>query len=476
MNILFVTSEAYPLIKTGGLADVSSGLPAALAALGCDVRVILPAYPEALDMVEAKGKSLALGDLLETGESRLLSSRMPDSGVPVLLVDCPALFDRPGGPYVDAKGHIWPDNHLRFAMLSMAAARVCKNGADGWRPDVLHANDWHTGLVPAYLKRMEGPKIPSVFTIHNLHYQGLFERKVLEGIGLTQEDFTIDGVEYFGKVSFMKAGIQFSERITTVSPTYAREIQDEKMGEGLHGLLSAKASVLSGILNGVDYALWNPDTDKAISTNYSASNLDRKVENKRDLQRDTGLGELDEAPLLGMVCRFTHQKGIDLLLNALAGIFDLGCQLVVLGEGEAKFERALRAAAAASPKRMAVTIGYDEALAHRIQAGVDMVLVPSRYEPCGLTQLYALKYGTLPVARRTGGLADSVLDVSESKAGTGFVFGDPTPGELLRAVRRGVTLYGRPKEWRKVQKTAMKQDFSWRKAADEYLSLYKELI
>ncbi len=475
MRLLFAASEAYPLIKTGGLADVASGLPAALAALGCDVRIVLPAYPEALEGAEAKGEGLALGDPLGTGETRLIPARMPDSGVPVLLVDCPALFDRPGGPYADAEGNAWPDAHRRFALLSMAAALVCENGANGWRPDVAHANDWHTGLMPLFLKRAK-EAIPSVFTIHNILYQGLFEPKVLKSVGLTREDFTIDGVEYFGKVSFMKAGIQFSDRITTVSPTYAREIQGPEMGEGLDGLLSARSSVLKGILNGVDHALWDPVEDGAIACNYSASSLEGKAENKRALQREMGLEERDGTPLLGMVCRFTHQKGIDLLLDALDGIFGLGCRIVVLGSGEATFERALRAAADASSRRMAVAIGYDEGLAHRIQAGADMLLVPSRFEPCGLTQLYALKYGTLPVVRRTGGLADSVFDVSEGKAGTGFLFDGPTPEELLDALGRGAELYARPENWREVQKTAMEQDFGWRKAAAGYMSLYKELV
>ena len=458
------------------MGDVASGLPAALTGIGCDVRTILPAYPEALDKAEAKGKSMALGDPLGTGETRLVPACMPDSGVTVLLVDCPALFNRPEGPYVDAKGHVWPDNHLRFAALSMAAALVCKDGADGWRPDVLHANDWHTGLVPAYLKRMKGPEIPSVFTIHNIHYQGLFERKVLEDVGLDEEDFSIDGVEYYGKVSFMKAGLQYADRITTVSPTYAREIQGPEMGEGLEGLLRARADVLSGILNGVDYGLWNPSADALLVARYSPGRLKGKRENKCDLQGRLGLEEAENAPLLGIISRFTHQKGIDLVVAALDGILGLGCQLAVLGSGEVRIERALEKAAKANPGRVAVAIGFDEALAHRIQAGADMLLVPSRCEPCGLTQLYALKYGTLPVVRHTGGFADSVVDISEDDAGTGFVFDGQTPEELLDAVTRAVDLYQRPKDWRRVQKNAMKQDFNWQKAAAEYISLYKELV
>ncbi len=476
MKILYAASEAFPLVKTGGLADVASGLPAALAGIGCDVRIILPAYPQALDKVVAKGKSIALEQPPGFPETRLLPARMPDSGVPVLLVDCPALFDRPGGPYADARGQLWPDNHLRFALLSMVAAIVGKNGADGWRPDVVHANDWHTGLVPAYLKRLHGPETPSVFTIHSIHYQGLFEQGIIDQVGLDREDFHIDGFEYFGRISFLKAGLQFSERITTVSPTYAREIQHEATGEGFHGVLSARADVLSGILNGVDYTLWNPAADQDISCSYSASSLAGKTENKRALQCDMGLEQLDEAPLLGMVCRFTHQKGIDLLLDALDGVLALGCQIIVLGSGEARFELALREAADTFQKRMAVTIGYDETLAHRMMAGAYMLLVPSRFEPCGLTQLYALKYGTLPVVRRTGGLADSILDVSGGKAGTGFVFNAAAGGELLDAVKRGVEMYGRPKTWRRIQKVAMEQDFSWQKAAHAHLSLYKGLI
>ncbi|HEB79201.1 MAG TPA: starch synthase, partial [Rhodospirillales bacterium] len=277
MKILFAASEAYPLVKTGGLADAASGLPAALAGLGVDARIILPAYPEALDKAQAKDQGVALGDPLDAGETRLISARLPDSGAPVLLVDCPSLYDRPGGPYVDAKGHLWPDNHLRFALLSKAAAMVCTDGANGWRPDVLHANDWHAGLAPLYLKQA----LPSVFTVHNIHYQGLFERKTLQSVGLGDEHFTVNGVEYYGKVSFMKAGLQFSDRITTVSPTYAREIQGPEMGEGLHGLLAARADVLKGVLNGVDYGLWSPAKDKAIAANYTAGRLKGKAECKR---------------------------------------------------------------------------------------------------------------------------------------------------------------------------------------------------
>ncbi|OHC73804.1 MAG: starch synthase [Rhodospirillales bacterium RIFCSPLOWO2_12_FULL_58_28] len=477
MRILFAVAEAYPLVKTGGLADVASGLPAALAALGNDVRIILPAYPEALAKADAKGASAPLGDPLGAGETGLLPCRMPDSGVPALLVDCPALFDRPGSLYQDAKGHVWPDNHLRFALLSKAAAMVASGGAvDGWRPDVLHANDWHTGLIPLYLKRWDGARTPSVFTIHNLHYQGLFERAVLQSIGLSSDLFSIDGVEYHGKVSFMKAGLQFSDRITTVSPAYAREIQGEEMGEGLQGLIRAKSHLLRGILNGVDYGLWDSSDDKALAGGYSAARLGGKAECKRALQREMGLNEAGDTPLLGVVGRFTRQKGMDLLLKALDGIFGLGAQVTVLGSGEAKLEHAMTKAANASQGRMAVKIGYDEELAHRIIAGSDMVVMPSRFEPCGLTQLYALRYGALPIVRRTGGLADSVIDISQGKEGTGFVFDGATAGELLGAVKRGVDLYRRPKDWRVVQKTAMTQDFSWKKVANEYLSLYNELL
>lgn len=477
MKILFAVAEAYPLVKTGGLADVAAGLPAALTALGHDVRIILPAYPEALDKAKAKGSAVPLGDPLGAGETRLLPCRMPDSGVPVLLVDCPALFDRPGSLYTDAKGHAWPDNHLRFALLSKAAAMVsCGGIVGGWRPDVLHANDWHTGLIPVYLKRWDGAHIPSVFTIHNLHYQGLFEHEVLPNIALDRDIFSIDGIEYYGKVSFMKAGLQFADRITTVSPTYAREIQDEEMGEGLQGLLRAKSHILRGILNGVDYGLWNSSDDKALAHNYSAARLGGKAECKRALQREIGLTEADDAPLFGVVGRFTRQKGMDLLLKALDGIFALGGQVAVLGSGEVKLEHAMTKAAAASHRRMAVRIGYDEDLAHRIIAGSDMVVVPSRFEPCGLTQLYALRYGALPVVRRTGGLADSVVDVSHGKDGTGFIFDEATAGDLLGAVKRGVDLYRRPKDRRAVRKTAMTQDFSWKKVANEYISLYNELL
>lgn len=476
MKILFAAAEAYPLIKTGGLGDIASGLPSALASLGASVCLLLPAYPEAKAKAKATGKSIALSNPLGAGEASLIEASMPDSGVNVLLVDCKTLYERPGTPYGDTDGHGWPDNHLRFALLSFAAAMISAGGAFGFRPDILHVNDWHTGLAPLYLKKSKKARPPSVFAIHNLHYQGIFEPNLLRSIGLDSHDFTIGGVEYHGKISFMKAGIQYADRITTVSRTYAREILRPETGEGLHGLLGARVNVLRGILNGADYKLWNPDQDEAIAAKYSATRLGGKAKCKLALQRQMGLAERSDAPLLGLISRFADQKGIGILLGALDGLFALGCQLVVLGSGEPWFEAALRSAAKDFPKQAAAVIGYDEELAHRIQAGADMLLVPSLFEPCGLTQLYALKYGTLPVVRRTGGLADTVVDFQEGAAGTGIVFGEAASAGLLFAVKRGIELYRRPSDWRRVQKNAMKQDFGWQTAANEYMSLYNEML
>lgn len=476
MKVLFVASEAYPLVKTGGLADVAGALPAALTACGEDVRVVLPAYPQTLDRAEGKGERIAVGDLLGTGDTWLVPARMPDTGVPIWLVQS-ALYDRPGGPYVDADGQGWRDNHLRFGLLSRVAALITIGGGFlGWRPDIVHANDWQAGLVPVYLRRWNGPITPTVFTIHNLQYQGNFDPWVLSSIALSPNLFNVAGVEFFGRMSFMKAGIQFSRKITAVSPTYAREIQTPELGMGFHGLLASRGADLHGILNGVDYGIWNPASDKLIAANYSPDRMAGKARCKAALQNELRLDESAATPLVGMVTRMNGEKGLDLVIDALPQLLEMGIQLAVLGAGDPYYERVFAVAAASKHGRVATRIGFDEALAHRMQAACDMLLVPSRFEPCGLTQLYALKYGTLPVVRHTGGLADTVFDIGDADRGTGVAFGAADPHALAEAVARGVSLFANKADWRKVQKRGMAEDFSWERAARSYSALYRDTM
>lgn len=473
MKVLFVTSEAFPLLKTGGLGDVAGALPVALSGLGVDVRILMPGYPDAMKRACDKGEPIDLGDPLDAGAARLVPARMPDSRLPVWLIDCPALYDRPGGPYTQADGTDWPDNHLRFALLGRVAAMLCMAGSFiGWRPDVVHGHDWQTGLTPAYLMQWGGPRTPSVFTVHNLHYSGLFDASVLPAAGLRQDAFTIHGLEFHGKVSFLKAGLVYSDALTTVSPTYAREIQTPAFGRGLDGLLSARARDLHGILNGIDDTIWNPHTDGALAARYNAAAPAGKARCKAALQRELGLTEDLATPVLAVISRFTEQKGIDFALEALPRLRRDGAQVVMLGEGDGAIERAV--AAAAHPGQVAVRISHDEGLAHRIIAGADILLMPSRFEPCGLTQMYALRYGTIPVVHRTGGLADTVRDVS-SGLGNGFVFDDANAAALSAAAERAITTYRDRAAWAELCRRGMEMDFGWRRSASEYIGVYERL-
>lgn len=477
MKVLFAVSEIYPVIKTGGLGDVAGALPVALAARGVDVRVMLPGYPALIEAAEGLGDPVSLGDPLGVGETRLLLGRLPQTGVAVWLVHCPNLYGRQGGPYQGNDGQDWPDNHLRFALLARAAAMVGDAGTLlRWRPDVLHAHDWHAGLVPAYANFRGGHRPATVLTIHNLAFQGNFPATILAAVGLPPECFTMEGLEFHNQVSFLKAGIRYSDRVTTVSPTYAREILTPPFGCGFDGILRQRARHLRGILNGIDDAVWNPATDRLIAATYDGRRMAGKAANRRVVQERFGLVDGTDAPLVGVVSRLTDQKGVDLILEALPAMLDLGVRLAVVGAGDPGLERRFRAAAAQNPGRIGVWIGYDEPLAHLVQAGCDVLLVPSRFEPCGLTQLCALRYGTLPVVRRTGGLADTVVDINRAGEGTGFVFAEATGAGLAGAMARAVAAYrGRP-GWRSLQRRAMKQDFSWNRAAREYEDLYDEMM
>jgi starch synthase len=459
MRVLFVTPECAPLTKTGGLGDVSAALPAALRAQGVDVRTFLPAYREVLS---------ALPEAKECARLRVLQKevRILEAGE-CLVIDCPELYDRPGGPYQDENGEDWPDNALRFGVLSRAAALLgCAGSPLEWRPEVVHCNDWPTALTPVYL-HAERERAASVMTIHNLAFQGLFEPSWLARLELPAAVFAIEGLEFYGRLSFLKGGLVFADGITTVSPTYSREIQGEELGCGLDGLMRSRREVLRGIINGIDVDAWNPMTDERIAERYSWSSLEKKAPNKAALQRRLNLAQDPSLPVLGAVCRFTHQKGVDLIAAAAEEIVNLPAQLCLLGRGERELENMLAVLAARYPHAVAVAIGFNEDLAHLIEAGADLFLMPSRFEPCGLNQMYSQRYGTPPVARATGGLADSVTDGE-----TGFLFERAESAALVAAVRRGIAAYRDERRWRELQRRGMACDFSWSGPARQYADLY----
>ena len=476
-RILFASSEAAPLIKTGGLADISGSLSSTLKSLRQAVRLVLPAYPQAL---ENAGRTKSVATLEVGGHSvRILEGRMPDSNTVVWLVDSPVHFSREGGPYSNGKGKDWPDNAERFALFSRVVVEIAMNRAGlKWQPEVVHCNDWQTGLVPALLS-LESSRPGTIFSIHNLAYQGIFPYKTFVKLKLPSTLWTYPVLDYYGNLSFIKGGLAYADRLTTVSPTYAEEICTPELGYGLDSLLRYRHDRLSGILNGVDYKVWDPAHDPHIETPFSAENISGKAANKRALQKHFGLPQKD-VPLLGMVSRMVEQKGIDLVLKAVQKLNGEPLQLVILGSGEKRFEKAARALAKKYPDRMGVSIGYSEPLAHLIEAGADLFLMPSRFEPCGLNQLYSLRYGTLPVVHRTGGLADTVThtDAATLKTGkaTGFVFENPTLEGLIWAIREGLGCYAKPDCWGRVRENAMKQDFSWDHNATQYLSIYRQAI
>ncbi len=475
-RILFASSEVHPLIKTGGLADVSGSLPIALKNLRRDVRVIMPAYKPALDVLDDV-EEISVLRLAGDDKVRLLETRLPGSSVKVWLVDSPAHFARDGGPYGTPELGDWPDNAERFALYARAIEAVAlgRAGLD-WQPDLVHCNDWQCGLVPALLSL--APAHPAtVFTIHNLSYQGLFPFETFQSLDLPDVLRTMHGMEFFGRLSFIKGGIAFADMLSTVSPRYAGEIQTPAFGYGLDTLLRHRADRLVGILNGVDYRQWNPARDPHITRSYNAWTPSGKLVNKAALQARFGLQQGKTIPLIGMIGRLVEQKGIDLVLDILPWLMEQGAQLVVLGSGERKLEHRLQAAGAKFPHQIAVHIGYDEVLAHWIEAGADMFVMPSRFEPCGLNQIYSLRYGAVPVVCRTGGLADTVIDADAQafKTGiaTGFVFNDPLPEQLRAALQRALACYHQPKIWKRLIFQGMQQDFSWRQSARHYLELYR---
>ncbi|MBV1860554.1 MAG: glycogen synthase GlgA [Nannocystaceae bacterium] len=474
MRILHVASEATGLVKTGGLADVAAGLARAQRDAGDDVRLLLPAYRGCAQLANASVRH-ELGDPLGGGPTRLLEGRLPGSQVPVWLVDAPSLYNREGGPYLDTRGDDYPDNALRFAVLGRVAAMLSTAGpALGWAPEVVHAHDWQASLAPATLHWWGGTRPGTVTTVHNLRFQGRFSPDVVSTVGLPTAAYAVDGAEAYGTFSFLKAGLFYADRITTVSPTYAHEIQSEVGGEGLHGLLQSRSDRLHGLLNGIDEAAWDPRTDRALHAAFGPQSLGARATNKQALQRHFGLDEAASVPLVGLVSRLSDQKGIDLLLAALPALLRSPLQLVVLGSGDPALEAALRELAQQHPTRVGVHIGYDEGLSHQVFAGSDLFAVPSRFEPCGLTQMYAMRYGALPVVRDTGGLADTVTDVSAG--GCGFTFEAPDADALREAVERALEVYGNRGRWAALQRQAMQRSFGWGTAARDYRDVYSAAI
>jgi starch synthase len=481
MRVLHVGAEIFPLVKTGGLADVLGALPQALIGQGAEVRLLLPGLPAIADAVLHQKVVGEIGACFGAARVTLRLGQMPYSRVPAYVIDAPLLYRRPGSPYQDGAGGEWPDNAQRFALLGWVGAHLASGELDpSWQPELLHAHDWHAAMACAYLAAHPSAGAATVFTVHNLAYQGLFPSGDFPLLGLSSRFMASTGLEYHQQVSFMKAGLKFAQRVTTVSPTYAREIATHEFGFGLDGVIRGRGADVSGVLNGVDGGVWDPATDTAIAARYSAAQLAGKASCKQALRSELGLAPRADAPLFGVVSRLTSQKGLDLVLGTLPGLLRRGGQLALQGAGDAALEAAFVAAAQAHPGEVAVRIGYDEAFAHRLVAGADAILVPSRFEPCGLTQLYGLRYGTLPVVRRVGGLADTVVDASDealqTDRATGFAFDTATPAALDAALQRAGAAYAQPERWRRLMLCAMAQDFSWDGAAQKYMALYRDLI
>ena len=479
LKVLFATSEVAPLIKTGGLGDVSGALPAALRAIGVDVHILTPGYDQVIAQL-AQHKIVATFDALPgLPPARLLSGTMAN-GVPLLALDCPGLYRRDGGPYQDASGQDWADNALRFGLLSKVAAVLgCNESPLDWRPDLVHCNDWQTGLAPAWLHFAHGAA-PSVFTIHNLAFQGIFPPETANELHLPPSCFSIDGVEYYGNLSFLKAGLFYANHITAVSPNYAREIQKKPLGFGMQGLLATRRDDLTGILNGIDIDEWNPATDPYLASKYSSTNMAGKAVNKEALQSRMGLSLDPDVPLLGVVSRLTHQKGLDLLVEIAPRLAGMPAQLAILGTGEAPIENAVRDLSHSYPGQIGAHIGFSEDLSHQIEAGADLFVMPSRFEPCGLNQLYSQRYGTPPIVHATGGLADSVVDCTtdtlKDGSASGFTFLGMTAANLFVTIQRAIGLYHDQAKWKVLRRNCMAKDFDWQRSAAAYRTIYLKVL
>ncbi len=476
-RVLSVASEIYPIVKTGGLADVTGALPKALAREGVEVMTLVPGYPAVMTAVTKTAPVLEVADLF--GEpARVLAADV--NGLALLIVDAPHLYGRAGGPYIGPDGNDWPDNAFRFAALGRLAAEIGGGAVERFVPDVVHVHDWQAGLAPAYL-HFAGRRGPgTVMTVHNLAFQGRFEAGLLPLLGLPPEAYAVEGIEYYGAISYLKAGLQFADRVTTVSPTYALEIATPEDGMGFDGLLRARGAQFSGILNGIDADVWDPAHDRYIGAQYDVDSLARRGPNTAALRKRFDLSDDPDSLLVGIVSRLSLQKGLDLLLDTLPELIARGVQFVVLGSGDADIESGFKDAVSAYPGRIGAYIGYDESAAHLIQAGADVVLVPSRFEPCGLTQLCALRYGAIPVVARVGGLADTVIDANEmalaAGVATGVQFAPLTRDALAAAVGRAATLFSDRPTWQRMQLNAMHADVSWNRSGRQYARLYRELL
>lgn len=481
-KVLFVSSEVFPLIKTGGLADVSGSLPSALQNLGVDIRILMPGYPTVLSQLSNLQPIASLSSLPVIEQAELMIGVIQDTQVKVMVIKSASLYERDGGPYADNSGLEWPDNAIRFGVLSRVAAILSgvQTPLHDWKPDIVHCNDWQTGLTPVYMRLLENTAAKSVISLHNMAFQGCYGQEWIATLGLPAANFIMEGFEYYGQLSFLKAGIYYADTISTVSPRYAKEIQTTEFGFGLEGLLKTRGAEIKGILNGIETDEWNPETDTHLVKTYSANRIAGKKQVKRALQQKLGLDNDADAPLLGIVSRLTHQKGLDLLLPNMQNLLDTGCQLALLGSGETELEAEFEAITSKNPGRVSVTIGYNEPLSHQIMAGCDMFIMPSRFEPCGLNQLYGLAYGTPPIVNATGGLADSVVDTNQAtikdKTANGFVMAEATAEALLTCITRALRVFNQEaKTWRQIQKNGMSQNLSWDKSALEYLTLYQAL-
>jgi len=479
LKILFATSEVAPLIKTGGLADVSGSLPAALRNIGLDVRVIVPGYKQVMDKLTQLKIAATFDNLKGFPTSHLLSGTMAN-GVPLYVLDCAELYHRAGGPYQNLQGVDWPDNALRFGLFSRVAALLgSKTSTLDWHPDLVHCNDWQTGLTPAYL-HFDSDTAKSIMCIHNLAFQGIFPADTLSQLQLPPSCFSIEGVEFYGNLSFLKAGLYYADHITTVSPNYAKEIQDEELGSGLQGLLASRRQRLTGILNGIDTDEWDPMSDNYLSRTYSAADMAGKAENKAFLQHKMGLKLSPDIPLLGVVGRFTHQKGLDTLLEIVPLLTRIPVQLAMLGSGDAKLQDSARELSRRFPGQVGVSVGFSEELSHQIEAGADLFIMPSRFEPCGLNQMYSQRYGTPPIVHATGGLVDSVVDCTPESIGngtaSGFMFSGMTTDKLYSTILRAVSLYRDKNKWERLRSICMDKDFSWEKSAMAYRDVYLKIL
>lgn len=477
MNILHVCSEFFPLLKTGGLADVMAALPVAQRSLDVDARLLLPGFPDIINNVPNKQQVAEI----DTFAGKVTLYYAIYDTIPLYIIDAPNLYNRPGSPYHDQNKNSYNDNHIRFALLGFVACELAKGCDYFWKPDIVHAHDWHAGLACAYLAANNYPA-KCVFTIHNIAFPGMFSSYHMRELWLPDSFYNTEGLEFYGQISFLKAALFYANHSTTVSPTYAQEVLNPRFSHGFDGLLQRRYHEhrFSGILNRVDENIWAPDKDTLIAQPYSVRSLRDKIKNKQALQEELGLPFLQNLPLFTIVSRMTYQKGLDMVLELLPKMMNAGLQFVILGQGDPHLEHSFCQLAYKYPYNMKAIIGYTEAESHRFIAGADILMVPSRFEPCGLTQLYAQKYGTLPLVRRTGGLADTVIDCSlealASNQATGFVFNDSNMQDLNNAIQRSLILWKNQRKWRQLQKSAMIQDFSWNTTAHSYISLYNEVL